>query len=59
MQLARELTSASYTVIARSFERHLSTVLSTVPRAHNLIDQFPEYFDKRQRVVKRLTTREP
>ena len=56
MQLARELTGASYTIIARSFRRHLSTVLSTVPRAHDLIDQFPEYYDKRQRILKRLET---
>jgi chromosomal replication initiation ATPase DnaA len=55
MQLARELTNASFPVIANAFGgRHHSTIMSSVARAHNLIDAFPEYLDRRNAILRSL-----
>jgi chromosomal replication initiator protein len=54
MALAREVTKASYPAIGRAFDRHHTTVVSAVKRSHNLLDSFPEYFDRRKAVLRRL-----
>jgi chromosomal replication initiator protein len=51
MHLSREFTKASYPVIGRAFKRDHSTVITAVRRSHDLIDMFPEYYDKRQAVI--------
>jgi chromosomal replication initiator protein len=55
MQLARELTKASYPELGRAFRRDHSTVMSAQSRAHNLMVAFPEYFDTRKRILDLLT----
>jgi chromosomal replication initiation ATPase DnaA len=54
MQLARELAGASYPELGRAFSRHYSTILAAQKRAHDLIDAFPAYYDRRQRIIARL-----
>jgi chromosomal replication initiator protein len=54
MQLARELTKASYPTIGRNFQRDHSTVMHAQKRAHDLIDAKPELVDRRNAVLARL-----
>jgi chromosomal replication initiation ATPase DnaA len=56
MQVAREFNKASYPVIGRAFKRDDSTIISAVKRSHDLIDMFPECYDKRQAVIDLLLT---
>jgi chromosomal replication initiator protein len=59
MQLALELTKASFQAIPREFDcRHHSTIHSAIGRSHNLIDSFPEYRDRRE-AVKRVLMSPP
>lgn len=53
-RLAREMTKASYPAIGKAFLRHHSTVLSGIARSHNLVDAYPEYFDRIEAVKLRL-----
>jgi chromosomal replication initiator protein len=54
IMLARDLTGASYPQIGRAFNRHHSSCVSAVRRAHNLIDAFPHYYDKIEAVKQAL-----
>ena len=54
VQLARELTKAGYSTIARKFSRHHTSILSAIRRVPDLLQAYPEYGIKRQAVLARL-----
>jgi len=54
VQLARELTEANYSTIARKFSRHHTSILSAIRRVPDLLQTYPEYEIKRQAVLARL-----
>jgi len=54
IQLSRELTKASFPMIARAFNRHHTTAMHAADRSQELLLLHPEYFAKRQAVLTRL-----
>jgi chromosomal replication initiator protein len=56
MGLARQLTKASFPEIAKEFAgRHHSTIVSGARRGRDLTDSCPEYLDKKNAVMRRLS----
>jgi hypothetical protein len=39
--------------VGQAFRRHYSTIISAERRAHDLIDAFPRYFDRREAILNR------
>ena len=54
VQLCRQLTNSSYPQIGRAFHRHHATIIALERRAHDLVDTFPDYTNKRQAILRKL-----
>lgn len=52
--LASELTKASPATLGRKFQRHHTSILSAIRRAPGLVENYPEYAEKRAAVLARL-----
>jgi chromosomal replication initiation ATPase DnaA len=54
MALCREFTNASLPALGRAFNCHHTTSHNGISRSHDLMDAFPEYFDRRLAILQRL-----